>query len=302
MEKINNLETWVLIIPEKDTSIETFRMTVCKNISNIFEIDDEKRLKPLEEFLENKDHWFNHSLNVYKKALEVWELMEKKWYEIDKVKLFIMAFMHDSWRFHLSEENPKKRIRCEKRHNKCWEWQIRLARKKLDKRWIKLEDSFWNSVYDYIENHDFLNDRLDPNYKEPNSLEWQIVRLSDRISTDIETEIDRYWETWKRLNTTYFISDISFEDRINFNFTKVGEYINSKKFDEFTFFLALISVSKNDYQNDDLKQIYSSWAESKDLAIKKILEIRLGEWYSTENIEKMRNLINDYIKHFNIKY
>jgi hypothetical protein len=72
-----------------------------------------------------------------------------------------------------------------------------------------------------------MNDRLDPNYTEPSSVEGQIVRLSDRISTDPIPEIERYWETGKRLNTPYFKNTISFQDRIDFNFTKIGSYIAS---------------------------------------------------------------------------
>ncbi len=303
MNKLNS-PTNVLEIDslKTNTDIENIKKELKQRLIKIFQIDDDNKLKSFEEFAENKDHWFEHSLNVYKKALEITTIMEAKWYTIDKSKLFVMALMHDSWRFHLSEENPKKRERCEKRHNKCWIWQIKLAKNKLKKDWIIFDESFWNDIYDYINNHDFLNDRLDPNYKEPKSIEWWIVRLSDRISTNIETEIDRYWETWKRLKTPYFIENISFEDRVSFNFTKVWEYIKSKKFDEFTFFLALISVSKNDYQNDDLKQIYASWAKSKDIWIKKILDIWVHEWFSQWQIEKMKTLISDYIKYFNINY
>lgn len=287
---------------QTNTDIKNVKEELKKRLIRIFQIDDNDRLKSFEEFAENKDHWLEHSLHVYKKALEITTIMEAKWYKIDKSKLFVMSFMHDSGRFHFSEEKPKKRERCEKRHNKCWIWQIRLAKNKLKKQWIIFDENFWNDINDYINNHDFLNDRLDPNYTEPKNIEWQIVRLSDRISTDIETEIDRYWETWKRLKTPYFIEDISFEERINFNFTKIWEYIKSKKFDEFTFFLALISVSEKDYQNDDLKEIYASWAESKNIWIKKILDIWRQEWFSQEQIEKMKALINDYIKHFNINY
>jgi hypothetical protein len=43
-----------------------------------------------------------------------------------------MAFMHDSGRFHLSEERLNKRKRCESRHNRCGVGQVRLARKKLE--------------------------------------------------------------------------------------------------------------------------------------------------------------------------
>lgn len=286
----------------QDDWIEDLKDIIKSNLIGIFDIDDLSKLESFEEYILNKDHWFEHSFNVYNKALEISYILKQKWYDIDYIKIFIMSFMHDSWRFHINSNNPKKRQKCERKHNKCAIWQIRLAKSKLSKRWIEFDKKFWDEIFDYLDNHDFLNDRLDPNYREPENIEWQIVRLSDRISTDIETEIDRYWETWKRLKTPYFIKDISFEDRINFDFTKIGDYIKWNKFDEFTFFLALISISENDFSNKDLKELYKKWSNSKNLAINKILLIWKLEWYSDSDLEKMKKLIDDYIKHFNIKF
>jgi len=54
----------------------------------------------------------------------------------------------------------------------------------------------YSEIADYVFNHDFMNARLeDSKYSEPTSIEGQIVRLADRISTDVETEIQRYWDT-----------------------------------------------------------------------------------------------------------
>lgn len=72
------------------------------------------------------------------------------------------------------------------------------------------------------------------------------------MSTDISEEVDRYWETGKRLKTKYFISGVPFEDRINFSFRKVKDYIVAGKFDEFTFFLALLSMSESDFKDKRL--------------------------------------------------
>ena len=94
---------------QTNTDIKNVKEELKKRLIRIFQIDDNDRLKSFEEFAENKDHWLEHSLHVYKKALEITTIMEAKWYKIDKSKLFVMSFMHDSGRFHFSEEKPKKR-------------------------------------------------------------------------------------------------------------------------------------------------------------------------------------------------
>ena len=83
------------------------------------------------------------------------------------------------------------------------------------------------------------------------------------MSTDIKAEVERYWETGKRLGTPYFKNDISIQDRIDFSFPRIKEYIKSGKFDEFTFFLALISMSPQDFANPHLGKIYTEWAKTK---------------------------------------
>lgn len=159
------------------------------------------------------------------------------------------------------------------------------------------------NLMDYVYNHDFFNTRLDGDkYHEPDSLEGQITRLADRMSTDISTEARRYWETGKRLKTPYFKGDIPFEDRINFSFPKIKNYIQSGKFDEFTFFLTLLSMSPDDFQNPVLQKIYKEWAKDKHEAIATILDIAQEEGFSESEIREMENLIRQYILHFNLTW
>lgn len=156
---------------------------------------------------------------------------------------------------------------------------------------------------DYVYNHDFFNTRLDGDkYQEPKSLEGQITRLADRMSTDISTEARRYWETGKRLKTPYFKKDISFDDRINFSFPKIRDYIKSGKFDEFTFFLTLLSMSSDDFIHPVMKEIYNEWAKDKHEAIATILQIAQEEEFSESDIQEMEKLIHQYISHFNLTW
>ncbi len=158
-------------------------------------------------------------------------------------------------------------------------------------------------LMDYVYNHDFFNTRLDGDtYQEPKSLEGQITRLADRMSTDISTEARRYWETGKRLKTPYFKEDISFEDRVNFSFPKIRNYIKSGNFDEFTFFLTLLSMSGDDFAHPVMKEIYNEWAKDKHDAIVTILEIAREEEFSEGDIQEMENLIHRYILHFNLTW
>ncbi|MEI6774716.1 MAG: hypothetical protein WCL18_08285 [bacterium] len=127
-------------------------------------------------------------------------------------------------------------------------------------------------------NHDFFNERLDgEKYHEPTSIEGQITRLADRISTPIQQEIERYRETGKRLGTVYFNNKITWQERIEFTFANMKTYITSGKFDEFTFFLSLLAQKDSDFSHPVLAKIYQQWATTKHQGIESILHIAKAE-------------------------
>jgi len=302
-------------INKENLDFEKYKKSIKHDMINIFQLDSVEKKIPLESFLENSDHWSIHTYNVFKRALDISENIEDEtWIKADKELLYIMSWMHDSGRFRLpiikEEDTDKqiqakknKQIKSERNHGNYGVSQIKLGVKKLKEKHIEINKEDQEKIEDYIRNHDFINTRLDwTKYQEPKSLEWQITRLADRISVPIDEEIDRYRETWKRLNTAYFKPEISFDERVEFTFSNMWNYIKSWKFDEFTFFLALLSQSKEDFSHPTLANIYQKWASSKQKWIERMLEIAKEEWYSNTDIKTMEKLIHKYINHFWITF
>ncbi len=298
-----------------ETTLEEYKQIAEENMVNIFNLITEEKKIPVKDFLENNDHWAIHTYNVFKKALEIANEIEKETgIKTDKTLLYIMSWMHDSGRFrtpiihkddtdNIIQAKKKKQTRSERNHWSYWVTQIKLAIIKLKEKGIEISKEEQEKIKDYIYNHDFFNTRLDwSKYKEPQSLEGQITRLADRISVPIEEEIIRYRETGKRLKTVYFKDEITFQERIDFNFENMWNYIKSGKFDEFTFFLSLLSQSAEDFSHPILARIYQKRSSSKKNGIEKILEIAKQEWYSKTDLETMENLINKYINHFWITF
>jgi hypothetical protein len=291
-----------IVLPE-DGSFEAYRASVVKNVERIFQSEDPVKNLPLAAFLENLDHGALHAYNVYSKAVEVTDsLSEEDRSDLDFDLIYLMATAHDSGRFHLSE-NAKKQSKCERRHDLCGTAQVRLGNRRLRKAGeTPLDEERTAVLEDYVRNHDFFNTRLDGDiYREPASLEGQIVRLADRMSTDIKEEVRRYWETGKRLKTPYFVKGVPFQDRTDFSFRKVKDYIKAGKFDEFTFFLALLSMAPTDFSHPVLAGTYAEWAKNKHEAVEEIIIIAEEEGYSKEDVAEMRQLLTDYAEHFGIE-
>ncbi len=312
---VESQNKYFLKIPQATDSLDTYKQYAKDNVLSVFQLDDFLKQIPLEWFLENTDHGAEHTYNVYKKTLKIAQSVEQETgVSVDKTLLYIMSSMHDSGRFRLpitkdtdtekqQEAKQQKRKKAEREHARYGVAQIKLWVNKLKDKNIILSQDDQQKIEDYILNHDFFNARLDgENYHEPKSIEGQITRLSDRISVPIEDEIKRYWETGKRLGTTYFKKDITWKERADFNFANMGEYIKTGKFDEFTFFLSLLAQTESDFSHPVLANIYQQWATNKQKGIDCILQIAHDEWYSYEEIQRMKILINKYTIHFDIHF
>ncbi len=314
MKEKTNLKN--IIKHPESKSLETFVSTTRQNLMNVYNIDaDSSKLIPFDTFAKNIDHGAKHVFNVYKKSLELAKEIERQLgVEVDKTLLYIMSVYHDSGRFRepiISDQDTenqiqakqRKKVKSEREHARYGVAQIKLWINKLKDINVSIPEEDQKKIEDYILNHDFFNTRLDwAKYQEPYSLEWQITRLSDRISTPIEEEIERYRETWKRMNTTYFKKDIPFQERVDFSFANMWNYIKTWRFDEFTFFLSLLSQSPSDFSNPVLHDIYAKRQSNKNKWIKKILEIAKQEWYNDEDISEMKNMVDQYLHHFDIKF
>ncbi|MCX6825591.1 MAG: HD domain-containing protein [candidate division SR1 bacterium] len=304
-----------LKVPKIKDTLVTYKEIARDNIISIFQLDDYSKLSPFEAFLENGDHGAEHTYNVFKKSLEIAEAVEKdSAVSIDKELLYMMSAMHDSGRFRLpiykegdtekqQQAKENKRKKSEREHARYGVAQVKLGIKKLKEKNIMISDEDQKKIEDYVLNHDFFNERLEGDrYHEPVSLEGQIVRLADRISVPVGEEIKRYRETGKRLGTPYFKKNITWKERIDFSFVNMGEYIKNKTFDEFTFFLALLSQVPGDFSHPLLAEIYKQWGSNKDQAISCILQIAEDESYNKEDIQKMKLLINAYLEYFKIHF
>ena len=205
------------------------------SLSHVFSIKEgDVKAMPFEAFAQNLDHGAVHSYNVYVRALKAADAYEQQTGKsVDRALLYAMSVMHDSGRFRYSLTNPDdteaqtqakeaKRNKAEKEHARYGLAQLKLAKKALHEQGIVLSDEAFHKLENYILNHDFFNPRLDGSaYSEPTSLEGQIVRLADRTSVPVTEEIDRYWETGKRLQTPYFVDSISLQERFDFSFPKI---------------------------------------------------------------------------------
>lgn len=314
MKEKNNLKDTIKTPAAKN--FNNFVSTTKQNLMDVYSIDkDSSKLIPFNIFSENIDHGAKHVFNVYKKSLEVAKEIERQLgVEVNKTLLYIMSVYHDSGRFRepiISDQDTenqiqakqKKKVKSEREHARYGVAQIKLWISKLKDKWVEINEEDQKKIENYILNHDFFNTRLDwTKYQEPYSLEGQITRLSDRISTPIEEEIERYRETWKRMNTTYFKKDISFQERVDFTFANMWTYLKTGRFDEFTFFLTLLSQAPSDFSNPVLHDIYAKRQSNKNKWIKKILEIAKQEWYIDEDIAEMQNTINQYLAHFEIRF
>lgn len=304
-----------LKIPQAKDSLETYKEYARENVISVFQLDDFSKKIPFGWYVENTDHGAEHTYNVFKKSLEIADtVQEKADVSIDKELLYIMSAMHDSGRFRLpipkesdtqkqQQAKEKKRKTAENNHARYGVAQVRLWIRKLKEKNIIISDEDQKKIEDYIFNHDFFNERLDGDtYHEPLSIEGQITRLADRISVPIDQEIERYRETGKRLGTPYFNKDITWQERVDFSFADIWKYIKSWKFDEFTFFLSLLSQKSSDFSNPVLAEIYQKWAASKQKGIDTVLQIARDEWYSDQEIQEMKTLLERYLEYFDIRF
>ena len=315
MKSLDNKKKVFLKIPKATDALETYKAYAKHNVVSVFTLDNDifKHI-PVEWFLENKDHGAEHTHNVFKKSLEIVQRVETETaLSVDKTLLYIMSGMHDSGRFRLPmlKENEttrntakeQKRKKAESEHASYGVAQIKLWFKKLKEKDIELSLEEQQKIEDYILNHDFFNERLDgKKYHEPMSIEGQITRLADRISTPIQQEVERYRETGKRLGAKYFNNNITWQERIDFSFANMKTYITSGKFDEFTFFLSLLAQKSSDFSHPVLAEIYQQWATSKRQGIDSMLHIAKAEWYNDENLQQMKDLIDKYLEHFDIRF
>lgn len=240
----------------------------------------------LTNFINNNDHWLEHSYNVFECAINIYNNftdMKKK--EINLWLVELMCVFHDIWRFHHQK--------CDRKHQKCWMAQARMYAKI-----VKISDEDKNKLIDFIKYHDFMAKYLDPDQREPNSIEWQIVRIADKMSIEPVHEIRRYWDYWKRIWATLFNKEITLEERLSFSFNKRWKL----KTDQLTYFLALLWTSEDSITNEIIRTSYTEWSKYKHKAEEEIYKIMEEEWYKIEEIIKARTIVSAYKTFKHLKF
>lgn len=309
--------------PEQLQSYEEFTEGTISNIEAVFDMDTKSQELSLQNFLENKDHGLEHEYNVYQKAIQIAERYEKEtWKKIRTHMIYPMAIVHDSMRsiqYDLSDlhggiswdvtteeeykENQKARRekRNDRNHERYGAFLFEKILQSLKKKdiFINLSSEEQEEIKEYLINHDYLSQQLNGGrFHEPKTIEWQIVRLADRISVPLKDEIQRYRDTGKRLKTPFFNESMPLEERENFSFDKMWFYFKNKWVDEVLFFTSILMTTEKDFSQPELWKMYAEWAVDKNNAIDFILEIGKQEEATPEQIEQLKQLLTHLGKKF----
>lgn len=299
----------IISIPPSNFGLEYFSMTTKNNLQHILGVDSDglQQEYGIQQFLDNHDHGVEHVYNVYKKAHEIAGIVhEKTGKNIDENLLYIMIALHDSWRFHMEapvaweseKEQKRKQHKAKKADSKHEFYGTSLLRffvRKLEKKWVQVDPAIVEKIREYVYNHDYMTPELNGDrFHEPSSLEWQIARLADRISTPAVPELERYRATWKRLWTPFYNPNITFEDRKNFTFGKMWQYIKAWKLDQFMFFSTLLAVKSKDFAHPVLQELYKEWIPQKKQAVERILSLAKEENIDEATIAQIKKTLQQY--------
>lgn len=315
---LKNAKDIILYPDTKNPTLENFAEISRQNLLALFEdnftagnanIAASAKLS-LEEFEGNKDHGMEHEFNVYKKSLEIADHIEKEtWEKTDRQLLYIMVLAHDAARSIVYPDSQKSKaqeakLRRQKRndrnHEKYWRLIVKKRLYHLKKQGYTISPEDEAKLEDYLVNHDFFSEQLNGwRFKEPGSLEGQIVRLADRISVPLKDEIDRYWETGKSRQTPFFFKDTDEDIRMNFSFDKMWTYSSQGIMDEVMFFTWMLMITWEDFSHPTLGRLYEERAIQKKDAAQYIMEIAEKENTSPEDKEALRILLEKLWQKYN---
>ena len=286
--------------PQEWQSYDQFKQGTVENIYSLFDVQSKSDVMTLQNFLENTDHGLEHEYNVYQKAIEITDRYEQQTdTQVRKHMLYPMAIVHDAMRSLQYSPTDKQKARKEKRNDRNHEKYGAFLFEKMIQSWkqrdifINLSEQEQAEIKEYLINHDYFSEQLNGGrFHELTSIEGQIVRLADRISIPLKDEIQRYWDTWKRLNTPFFNQSMPLSERENFSFDKMGLYFKNGWVDEVLFFIALLMITEKDFSDPVLGEIYKEWAVDKDNAIDFILDIGKQEGATPEQMEDLKVLLS----------
>lgn len=231
----------------------------------------------ISRFINDEDKGFLHSFKVYKKALECAHgIAQTDDVHLDYDAIEQLSVFHDIGKFF--QDLPT--------------WENLKISQDLYREFSKAQNvtnSTTTKVFEGIPATDFYCRRLEPSGTSPQSLEAEIVRVSDKMQDNLVPKVDRYWfEYGVPRNATFFDPSLTFADREKFSFENFcGDQMN--------LILTIISLRSQDISHPLLGRMYEEWSTPmKDQVVNRILALasELGE--SSENICQIQALIIDY--------
>ena len=265
------LENTSIIVPQQTLSYDEFTKITQSNIEQVFGMKSIDEQMSRDFFVHNSDHGLEHEYNVYTRAIQIAQDYEYiTWSTLRMHLLYPMAICHDAMRSIKYPESDPQKLRKEKRNDTNHQRYGALFYKKImhNNLSISISDNDQTDTVDYLYNHDFFSHQLNgKRYREPASIEWQIVRLADRTSVPICDEIQRYRDTWIRLGTPLFCRHMPLDHRTNFSFDTMWLYAKNGWIDEMWFFIALLMITSKDFEDPLLGQRYDERATQKSAAV-----------------------------------
>jgi len=245
----------------------------------------------VERIIENNDHGLAHAATVWISAKQLTSLIEGGLGNFPPSKINSLleeaCIFHDAGRFFVPREDhcryKEMQEKAIKEHHIAG---VDLAMNLGCKSFV---------VTNTIRCHDFFNKKITPHVPSPRFLLGEVVRLADKISLPPSQEVDRYWETGKRLGTPFFLPDISLKERTSC-------YLFASR-DQLNYFLAMFLLSPQDFSHPVLQEAYRSWEKGKREAMERILTIAQKEvGLKGETLRTFLRVIDEWKKATNCQW
>jgi hypothetical protein len=251
------------------------------------------------DFWRNGDHGLKHSKTVYltaKKYLSLCPILRAeclKQYEreatIDAL-LTWAALLHDFGRFFGTGYRTLE-------EHQLFGAQLASACFKQD-----LEPGIVIGLRAMIERHDYICPFVDHVdfpilfYSFPLA---EIFRLADKTSLPPAAELERYYETGKRLEGIFFHSHLTDDLRFSFDRSKLDDW------DMLNYFLILFCIQPSDWFFEETRNLYQQW--EKAAGGKKQAIIRLSQWarregLSVDQLQQFGRILMNFFDHFHLPH
>lgn len=235
--------------------------------------------KAVEEYFHNQDHGHAHSLNVYKKSLEIMGRSPNirrnatRSFSMEEIKclLFAGAVFHDLARFF-----------------GYGTYGHELAGAELARSAFAYPHS--QALYEMIVKHDYFSPLTDVGAMPVEVLSKplpEVLRLADKTSISPEQEVDRWWECGQRYGTPFFNPELT--DGVRFDLKR-----NNAQRDQLMYFLLLFALQPSDFYSYEAASYYGLWAQGKEGVVAKIMKLADEQGYEQAEIRGILRRFHEY--------